>query len=51
MAWFNPPELQACCVEDVGATPAYAIDDAATQRRIWELRTFTLVIPAQAGIQ
>ena len=38
MAWFNPPELHARRVEGFGATPAYAIDGAATPRRIWELR-------------
>ena len=37
MASFNPPTLQAGCLEDLGTTPAYAIDDAATPRRIWKL--------------
>lgn len=38
MASFNPPGLRAGCLEEVGITPAYSIDDAATPRRIWELR-------------
>ena len=49
MAWFNPPILQTGRVEGLGTAPAYAIDDAATPRRIWKLWTFKLVIPAQAG--
>ena len=42
MAWFNPPTLQAGCVEESGATPAYTIDGAAKPRRIWELRVQSL---------
>lgn len=42
MASFNPPELQARCVEDFGTIPAYAIDGAATPRRIWKLRAQSL---------
>ena len=42
MAWFNPPTLRARNVEDFGSTPAYAIDDTATPRRIWELRVQSL---------
>ncbi len=37
MAWFNPLGIQARCVEG-GTIPTYAIDDAATPRRIWKLR-------------
>jgi len=40
-----------CCVEDVGAAPAYTIYVVATPRRIWERRAFTLVVPAKAGTQ
>jgi hypothetical protein len=29
MAWFDPPELQAGDVEDLGIAPAYAIGGAA----------------------
>ena len=39
MAWFNPPTLQAGCVEGFGTALAYAIHDAATPRRIWKRRT------------
>ena len=38
MAWFNPPTLQAGCVEGFGTPPAYAIHGVATPRRIWEMR-------------
>jgi hypothetical protein len=39
MASFNPPELRTGCVEVFGTALAYAMDDAATPRRIWKLRT------------
>ena len=42
MAWFNPPTLQAGCVEELGTAPAYAIDGAATPRRLWALRVQSL---------
>jgi hypothetical protein len=46
MALFNPPGLQAGRVEGFGTIPAYAIDDAATSRRIWKLRAHALVTTA-----
>ena len=42
MAWFNPPTLRARNIEGFGATPAYAIHDTATPRRIWKLRIQSL---------
>ena len=36
MASFNTPSLRAGCVEGIGTTPAYAIHNAATPRRIWK---------------
>ncbi len=48
MAWFDPPELLAGCVEGFGTAPAYAIDVAATPRRIWELRGQSLAARSAA---
>ena len=48
MAWFNPPELQACCFEDIGTTLRDTSTAAAMPRRIWELRNRISRCPAFA---
>jgi hypothetical protein len=49
MALFNPPELRAGYVEDIGSTSGDASSIAATLRRIWKLGAFRIATGAGYG--